>query len=563
MATELIIESNARFRMFLLEEIYTGENGTGRYVPNVDDMVWDWGTGIRYRVTSVDYTTGLSDMEVYVPPTNNTTGVEQDSILASSPGATWESYRVYINTTTTPFRMAFDSRLHVYGSNSAFVKVFRGVDISSDGVVVSAMFDQNGNMTSENIPLETVAGLQDNTGVKTPVEGYSTEDLNDGEIVTIVAYNNDGVVITAEKLIVKNTEYVRTSNASKRYITSIALTSPYLSESDNELIQLPVNVPLQSGMLMGQVQYSDGTSSLYPIDGTKFSLHGLDRYISTVVGQRIDLVLKYRLSQGEYSTDIKEVGDTRFMTRQYELETMDADGSYTVKIFTVPVWVDSNTGYILEHYLYNLDRDEIFDVTAYVERGLNSPQFKPKDYGGTQEMVFALDLDDIDPIFNKFRHVQHTNITLLRSGVNNDSLWKVQYTTGGYEYGEELTDIDGNPVSGTFAAQATHLGSNNYDLDLTCQLTSLETWLHNVYYKAEPLHNPATEGRAPEPTKFAVVVDDVRIERDLYQWDTVISSAQIPGIRQGKPIYLEFMTESGTGDLQLGLGALPAQVTQA
>ena len=44
------------FRVWNRDEVY-GQSEKGRYVPNLDDAVWDWDTGL-WRVIEVDITTG-------------------------------------------------------------------------------------------------------------------------------------------------------------------------------------------------------------------------------------------------------------------------------------------------------------------------------------------------------------------------------------------------------------------------------------------------------------------------------------------------------------------------
>ncbi|WP_200850974.1 hypothetical protein, partial [Klebsiella pneumoniae] len=46
--------------------------------------------------------------------------------------------------------------------------------------------------------------------------------------------------------------------------------------------------------------YSDGSKKIMPVDGTKFNLYGLQNFIATIVGQKIELVLSYKLSADEY-----------------------------------------------------------------------------------------------------------------------------------------------------------------------------------------------------------------------------------------------------------------------
>jgi hypothetical protein len=54
MAITPIVDRSRRFTHFKMDEIYTGPAGTGRWVPNVDDMVTDWEQGF-YRVVAVDH----------------------------------------------------------------------------------------------------------------------------------------------------------------------------------------------------------------------------------------------------------------------------------------------------------------------------------------------------------------------------------------------------------------------------------------------------------------------------------------------------------------------------
>ena len=54
----------------LKSEIYTGPTGTGRYVPNIEDAVWDWTAGV-FRVVDVNITTGLSTLVLHTFPTQS------------------------------------------------------------------------------------------------------------------------------------------------------------------------------------------------------------------------------------------------------------------------------------------------------------------------------------------------------------------------------------------------------------------------------------------------------------------------------------------------------------
>lgn len=91
--------------------------------------------------------------------------------------------------------MNFDNFLHVYGTNSRYLKIFRGTDVSSKGDVISAQFNSSGIMESENILFETVQE-PDKTirAIKTPMSGFVHSPLTEGEIVTAVIYGANGNV---------------------------------------------------------------------------------------------------------------------------------------------------------------------------------------------------------------------------------------------------------------------------------------------------------------------------------------------------------------------------------
>ena len=80
-----IFDSNRGFREWLRSEIYTGPTGTGVYVPNVDDKVWDWVQGIL-RVVAVDMSTGLSTLQAWQAPAEPEPENRLDILSGVGPG---------------------------------------------------------------------------------------------------------------------------------------------------------------------------------------------------------------------------------------------------------------------------------------------------------------------------------------------------------------------------------------------------------------------------------------------------------------------------------------------
>jgi hypothetical protein len=540
----VIIDQNRGYRMWHISELYFPDGtGNGAYVPNVNDMVLDWNQGF-FRVTAVDYTTGESTLSKWNPPAESEAVSDQDILLGAGPGRQAESFRAYLDVSVMPHRLALDSRLHIYGSNAKYYKVFKGTDLSPAGEIISAFYNASGTFLGENVPLELVV-MPDatNVAVKTPAVGYTLRSLSDGEVVTVVVYDDAGNVSSSAKLLVKNTAYMRTTDASLKYVTAIRLKTPFLSKSDPKLIEYPINMPVQNLNLMGEVQYSDGSKLEMPVDGTKFSVYGLDNFVASIQGQTLPVVLTYKLSAGEYAY-INEPSPDKHIAENYRATTLKADGAYSVKLYSYPVWQDQINGYRLEHFLYNLNREEVYNVTGLVQLASGSPAFNPTDYGVNQKLTLAINLNQVNPKFSAFRHTQTIDISLLTEGtLNGQDNWTIGFSPGQTpRYGVGLEAI------------ATFVDVTNWRLDLTCGCTTKAEWLEKVYAATQPLIDPSSEAIAPEPNFFVLVSGNQRIELPIDQWGTLVTVTAAPA--EGKNVYIEFLRRGQVTDWQLSKAAL-------
>jgi hypothetical protein len=321
-----------------IKEIYTGSLDRGAWVPNPDDEVWSWADGL-YRVVSVNYQTGLSTLEKHSDKNLSSGLREDDVILSSKPGAPADTFRIYVNTTVVPHVMNFDNFLHVYGTSAHYLKIFKGTDIGINGDVISAQFNSSGILVTENILFEQVRYPEGTIrAIKTPESGFVTDTLTDGEIVTVVVYSGSGEVLSVSKLVTVLSNSVRNIDASKKQITNISLISPFLSHTDNLLLEVPINLTVESMPMQMAVTYNDGSKTTYAIGDDKASLLGIENFISSEMGYTADLVLTYTLGQGEYSNLVKSAGNRSFINKPYRLRTIYSDSAYSVKLFVVPKW---------------------------------------------------------------------------------------------------------------------------------------------------------------------------------------------------------------------------------
>ena len=540
-----IYEPDREWKEWLLREIYTGPTGTGRYVPNIDDKVFDWNTGY-YRVTEVDTTTYLCKMVPWVAPESSVDVDTVDILYGVGPWYPFESAMCYIDDSVLPYRLAVDDRLFLKHRSTQYAKIFLGYDTTeATGVVISKVYDSAGNYVGENIPLDLVAMPNlENHSIRTLRPAHTTHKLSDGDLVTVVTYNDAGGALSKTLLRVSNTAFIRSVEANQRYIQSIEILSPFRSKTDPFVIEFPINVTLESVTVMGRVNYSDGYKDL-AIDGTKFALLGLDSYVSTINGQKHPLTLRYEVGDDETAYANTTIGNRSLMAA-YKAKTTEVDGAYSVKLFAFPCWDTALLQYELHWFLYNLDRSTWYYVNDYVELGVNSAPFKPRLYGTQQEMDFVIDLSKVDGRFAKVRIPQHLTLTLLAPPSESNELWGITYDkTYDHPFGLEAY------------ANFTHISGTNYKCVLNDKHKFQDIWLKRFYYDVYPLTSEKLETTPPTPTHFVVNANGIEQEYPLSAWN---SELVVPvAIPTGRNIYIHWIRRDGDNDLHLAVSAIPVR----
>ncbi len=543
-----IVNINQLFKVWKIADIYTGPSGTGQYVPNPGDLVFDIVNGF-YTVSDVNYTTNLSTLLPWTVPQQVNGVVANDTLLGAGPGNQSQSFRVYIDTSVSPYTLAVDGRLRVYPQNAAYAKIFSGTNIGATGVVIGTTVNSLGVPVSTNIPLvPAVSG-----GGMVVQECASLSSMNQGDTVTVVLYDSSGNVLSYATLLVDLTNFIMQTSAYQKYITSIQLISQWISPSNNTLVEIPANMTLQAGMLQGRVSYNDGTSITMPIDGIKFQVQGLQNYVATVVGQQIPLVLQYNLSSNEYGAGVMVNGSNRFITANYNLTTTNVVGAYSVKIYVVPVWNSTTGAYTLQYWMYNLDRTQIYNVTPYVTLVSPNNVFNGVPNGNQQALTLQLNLANVSGAgYAYYNFVTTVYVTLMAPG-NTDpvgGLWAVQYSVAGPQ------------VGGAMQANFT-LNGSNWNIDLTGGKSVLADWLNGLYYNGQPLYNPTSETGPITPSNFRVLIGGTVIANTLVSnWNVALTNIALtsPNPVQGGPLQIEFYYTNGTTTSELGMGVMPIQI---
>lgn len=551
MTTTPIVDRSRRFTQFKIDEIYTGPADTGRWVPNVDDMVIDWDNGI-YRVISVDHErTNLSYMQK-VNLNSMGGGVDDsDYAVVTGVGSNSNSFRVYVDTKTVPHTLAVDSRTTFYGDN-AYIKIFKGTDTSAaKGKVISAIINSSGKVVSENIPLVlTIVPNGTNVNEKTPQTAWCSETVKDGDVVTIVTYTNAGQITSRDKFIISESNMIRSLNQAGVYVQNIELISPFMSKTDKRLIECPINLIANSLNFQAKVTYSDNTSRIELIDGLKWNIAGLDMFIGSQIGKMDRLLLTYKLSPEELAFDATAALPDRIVKREYRIKTVDIDTYYAVKLFAVPVWNPTLAVFQLSWYLYNLERKDVIDVTNFVEYATNSPKFVGNKYNGSQKLLVSFNLQHLGSSYSYYVHTQVVTVNLNSPGATKGA---VQYYT--LAYADDL--LYGERVRGLYAADDVNAGK--FKLDISSGYTDPSSWLNGLYRNLSPLHYDTVETNAPNPTHARVVIgkDQWVREIDINDIAKPIRNINVT-MSQGASIRVELFRREGGKDSHLAVAPILA-----
>jgi hypothetical protein len=553
----VIVNKDRRRLQFDLQDLYqyslldsgneVVKTESGKHVPNENDLVHDFSMGF-FRVSRVDYTTYVAELAIWEPKDEGPTLEELDRFLGTGPGYASETWRCYLDTRVFPHLLQVDNQLHIRGSEAHEIRIFKGVNTSVSGEVISAYYVNN-EYVNDAIPLEVYATTTlNNVAEKVPKMGYTSRKLNDSEVVTAVTYNIHGTPIGYDKLLIHNTNLTRRPEEAQKRVQGIKLISSRLSSSEPNVIEMPVNITVASLAMRGQVTYTDGSTAIMDVvdeeANGKFKLNGLKYWSPTVGGREQPLTLTYELSQNEEYSYLQGQTANGRVTEPYLIRGIESDPAYSLKLYAFPTWVSDVTGYVLDYWLYDATRQTAVRVPRNaVDLHPDSSPFNGIDFTTIQTIKVGVRMKLIDPSYGDYVHVQLFQVSLLRDGGQRFTNWKMKFSGNQPDwYGNNLM------------AKVTNAGGGLSNIELANGFVLQADWMAALYQAINPLYDNASELSAPLPTHVIITTNTRTFELPISQWAT--KTVFVNDVQEGGTIYLKWIKRMINGDLQLGVSGV-------
>lgn len=528
------------WHMYSMSEVYFHEGpALNKYVPKVGDYVKDTDNNIDYITTYVDPTT-LHPTLVSKPAASEG-ALSSDEILSSLDGnMRGISSFVYIDKSSLPYRLNVDAGMYVYHPDASYAKIYLGASLVGSPQVISQIYNGNGQVISNNIPLQAVAlNNINNVAIRGIGSCYTTADVPDRSIVTIGVYSAANTLIYSRQMFVENTTFIRDLNSTDKVISHVSLSTPYMSNTVVNQINIPRGTIPALNNFTAVVHYLDGSTLNLPIDGSRCRLSNMDSLSYMVIeGSTCPIGLVYTLQPGEQAQGVTSY-DNHTILSEYIASIVAPEFAYGAKLFAFPVW--SGAVYTLKWYLYSLSRNYRFVVPSNLLT-FSGTAFDGSLHGEIQTLQVSVNLNEVNGALNPYTHSQTVKVTLLDDGSASGDIWRVKHS---------------NVPSEAYYTNANAIGGVGNVITLTAGASTVTQWLNKVYYSNYPAIIVESESQAILPTHVNVVYNGETHEIAVGSYNTPITFTTT--VSANTNVYLEFISRTSGTDLLLGCCAMPVK----
>lgn len=523
------VQPTGTYREHLIENVYK-LSPTGTIVPSVNDKINDWDVGI-FKVIAVDETLDADGVKDYTPVIqliqrypHKDEGTDLQTALTQFAPRIHE--RAWFSNVNEINHITLDPRYTVPGSDVTTCRLFKGIDTTVNGTVISKHIitpAANGNpaiLSVDTKALSTVMGPVDGSELKRPPQILTNSDLKTGEVVTLVVYTDSGMPADEQRFMVVESDIYRPVDYSTVYITDITLESKHRKETDTFIVMGGTAVTTDD--FTATLHYSDGTSEIVPIDGNVCRVAGLSAFNINNPGVINGLTVIYVPPIGTPILNSTNP-DLPHVSRVYQLQAAVLNTDFAFKAFVVPSF-DGSGAYTCKWYLGDVNHGSLVEIHP------DNMTVRLLD-GGDVDYTTSSGLQDVEVVVDVGAHVGIENSIYV--GYIHSQIMKIEFSSmgsNGVPWVIQYGNIAGNVVGDD---QFNALATTPYTISLLGKYNNNErsAWIEALYASIEPIFNPiSTLATFPEPTGFKLryrnsvdneMVDSIRYP--IAQWSSALA----------------------------------------
>lgn len=509
-------------------------NGTSKVIPSIGSLVIK--DHHLYEVTAQDPLTYKSTLTAI---TIDTEVVDEAQLISYGN----DVFMLYYDDRVRPTQLNVDGKIVLFGANLTEYQLIRNGD-----EVISIYLNPDETINGTRIPLTT---SPNNNAVKLCTNCHTLSSLQDGELVTLRVFDHLGIECINIRMHAKRAVILNDLSSNCNPIVDFDATCLQMKDGEFYIYE---KQSIEALGIAPTVTYADGTTEIIPVDNVQCFIYGFEDFIPSYTGYRRKLLIKYFLSDRQLGTNVVDNGGSRFVYVEKWLTTISNKSLYEIKISVIPVWDSNALRYNLRFLAYTLRRDQVYDVTPYIQ--METP-YDGKLFGTTQMITYNVNLANILGADHNIYYRQSTWLKLRLPPVRE------RYVIMDSAHDDRAFGVEAPP---TFRRPIIV-----YDTDLqmyfipTSNFINVEAFIESFYRLARPLYNANTELREVTPTHFTIrdlslnvqIAAPIPVEQFSQAWNII--SVYGPSNRLlNSTVIVEFLTKSGD-DYQILYG-VPVEV---
>lgn len=480
-----------------------------------------------YYIEYVDPTTKKSYLKT--PRIVVGTDTEDDATYIINYGN--DKFLCYYDDRINPTKLAIDAKLIIFGATNVEYRLSKYNKDSGTKEIISIYLDSDEVIKGNRIPLTSVGGALPNA--KYCTNCHTLSYVEDGDVVTIEIFNNNGILSAEFDLLVKRAIILNDLASEANPIVNFDADCLQMRGDEWYLYEKQDPSALN---IRPYIEYYDGAKQYIVVDNIQCFLYGLEDFIPSFPGHKQKLLIKYFLNHREITT--LKAADPRYPSVCVEkyLTVIDNNSEYGMKVSVVPVWNILDQLWNLKFFAYTERRDEIYDITSQVKV---DETFDGALFNVQQEVIFEFDTSVIFGLSNVAVYQQSIWLT-LKMYKNFDRYIIKDTKNDEFAYGVE-TSVLRRPVL-------------HYDTTLkqyfvpTSVFKNANAFIEAFYTIARPPFNPLVETKPLVPTHFTVrghdnstvvVANPIEISQYNQAWN-IVRNGQ-PDQLVGGNVIVEFL----------------------